>query len=254
MDSGIYQIYNPITNKRYIGSSIDVYRRLKEHRRNLKRDRHCNSHLQNAWNKYKYLLIFEVLELCEVNWIRECEQMYIDYYKSYDRNFGYNINIEAFGDLTKLSDETKRKLSIAHKGKIIPRYIVEKIRIANTGQKRLSHSKNMKDRWDYTKEYFGWNKLSDESKIITRKKLSESSINRYKDFRNKIGNIFIKCTISNETLYFYGYKDASRFLNIDKGSIRYAFKNSNGIVYKINAKFEKIDMEEYIKNKVTGER
>lgn len=35
--SGIYQIYNPINNKRYIGSSINVERRLKEHLRNLEK-------------------------------------------------------------------------------------------------------------------------------------------------------------------------------------------------------------------------
>lgn len=34
--SGVYQIYNPINNKRYIGSSINVERRLKEHLRNLR--------------------------------------------------------------------------------------------------------------------------------------------------------------------------------------------------------------------------
>lgn len=39
--SGIYQIYNPINNKRYIGSSINVERRLKEHLRNLEKNRHC---------------------------------------------------------------------------------------------------------------------------------------------------------------------------------------------------------------------
>lgn len=31
MKSGVYQIYNPINEKRYIGSSIDIVRRLKEH-------------------------------------------------------------------------------------------------------------------------------------------------------------------------------------------------------------------------------
>lgn len=37
--SGIYQIYNPITNKRYIGSSIHIEQRFKEHIRNLKSGR-----------------------------------------------------------------------------------------------------------------------------------------------------------------------------------------------------------------------
>lgn len=41
--TGVYQIYNEETGKRYIGSSINVERRLKEHKRNLKAHRHSNS-------------------------------------------------------------------------------------------------------------------------------------------------------------------------------------------------------------------
>lgn len=48
--SGIYQIYNPINNKRYIGSSINVERRLKEHLRNLEKNRHCNDHHDTLLN------------------------------------------------------------------------------------------------------------------------------------------------------------------------------------------------------------
>lgn len=55
--AGVYQIYNKETNKRYIGSSINIERRLKEHKRNLKANRHSNQHLQNAWNKYQEYLI-----------------------------------------------------------------------------------------------------------------------------------------------------------------------------------------------------
>lgn len=62
--AGVYQIYNEETGKRYIGSSIDVERRLKEHKRNLKAHRHSNQHLQNAWNKYQEYLVFEALEYC----------------------------------------------------------------------------------------------------------------------------------------------------------------------------------------------
>lgn len=57
--AGVYQIFNSKTNKRYIGSSIDVQRRLKEHLRNLKANRHCNQHLQNAWNRYREYLVRE---------------------------------------------------------------------------------------------------------------------------------------------------------------------------------------------------
>ena len=77
--SGIYQIYNPINNKRYIGSSINVERRLKEHLRNLEKNRHCNDHLQSAYNKYKDVLQFQFLEECEPD---EC-LIFEQYYKEY---------------------------------------------------------------------------------------------------------------------------------------------------------------------------
>lgn len=77
--SGVYQIYNPINNKRYIGSSINVERRLKEHLRNLKKNTHCNVHLQSAYNKYKDVLQFQFLEECEPDECLIFEQYYLDY-------------------------------------------------------------------------------------------------------------------------------------------------------------------------------
>jgi group I intron endonuclease len=108
--SGIYQIYNPINNKRYIGSSINVERRLKEHLRNLEKNRHCNDHLQSAYNKYKDVLQFQFLEECEPDECLIFEQYYLDYYKSYIREFGYNIDPEAKYAGKHLSEETKEKL------------------------------------------------------------------------------------------------------------------------------------------------
>lgn len=48
----IYEIQNTVTGFRYIGCSKQVEKRWKEHRRELNYNKHCNSHLQNAWNKY----------------------------------------------------------------------------------------------------------------------------------------------------------------------------------------------------------
>ena len=130
MKSGIYQIYNPINEKRYIGSSINIVRRLKEHRRNLIAQRHHNQHLQNAWNKYGDLLEFKPLEYCEPDQLLDLEQQYIDYYNSADRRFGYNIDAIAnhASPGFHLSDETKAKLSKAHLGKKRTPEIIEKCR------------------------------------------------------------------------------------------------------------------------------
>jgi len=48
----IYCIWNNITEKCYVGSSIDYNRRIRQHLRQLKKNTHINKYLQNAWNKY----------------------------------------------------------------------------------------------------------------------------------------------------------------------------------------------------------
>lgn len=48
MDSGIYRIINSVNGKCYVGSSIDLNRRRKEHFYHLENNSHPNIHLQNA--------------------------------------------------------------------------------------------------------------------------------------------------------------------------------------------------------------
>lgn len=52
MTIGIYQIQNKINGKIYIGQSIDIEKRLKQHLRYLRKSQHYNSHFQNAFDKY----------------------------------------------------------------------------------------------------------------------------------------------------------------------------------------------------------
>lgn len=76
---GVYKITNIITNKIYIGSSNDIYRRWGEHKRMLKRKVHHSIHLQYSWDKYGCNnFIFEILEECitDLRFIRE--QFYFD--------------------------------------------------------------------------------------------------------------------------------------------------------------------------------
>jgi len=49
---GIYKITNILNGKYYVGSSKDVQGRLKSHKSMLKTNKHRNSKLQNAYNKY----------------------------------------------------------------------------------------------------------------------------------------------------------------------------------------------------------
>ena len=91
MKSGLYRIRNLWDGKRYVGSSIDVPRRLRAHRSLLERGIHDNIHLQRAWNRDgAEAFVFEISKQVALDDLREAEQ------KLLDRIIGkvryYNIN------------------------------------------------------------------------------------------------------------------------------------------------------------------
>ena len=115
MISGIYSIRNLVNDHIYIGSSVNIESRWRSHKNQLKKNRHHSSKLQNAYNKYgKDNFIFEVISYIEdktklINY----EQKWLDFF-----NPEYNILITAGSPLgTKMSDETRKKISESKKGK-----------------------------------------------------------------------------------------------------------------------------------------
>lgn len=76
---GIYMIINIVNSHRYIGSSVNIKKRLFHHRSNLRHNCHSNAHLQNAWNKYgEDNFIFTILEKCDTDVRFKREQYYVD--------------------------------------------------------------------------------------------------------------------------------------------------------------------------------
>ena len=114
--SGIYCIENVVNGKKYIGESVDIYRRWKDHRRELNGNRHRNSHLQQAWNIYgEDNFRFYIIEQCDKEHLDELEVFYIEKFNCQNGKCGYNI--ENGGNANKtLSDETKIKISAARTG------------------------------------------------------------------------------------------------------------------------------------------
>jgi len=63
---GIYYIVNNYNGKIYIGSSINMKRRKKEHLNSLRNGSHYNTHLQASYNKYgEDVFEFRVIVICE---------------------------------------------------------------------------------------------------------------------------------------------------------------------------------------------
>lgn len=103
MTCGIYYILNIETKKVYIGSSIDIEKRIIGHKRGLLREKHHNIYLQRAWLKHgSSSFEFGILELIPKEDLLKVEQTYIDLNEN-----GYNLAPAAGGDI--LSNHPNRE-------------------------------------------------------------------------------------------------------------------------------------------------
>jgi len=94
MNCGIYRIINVVNNKVYIGNTLYLDNRWKQHKWYLNNNKHPNRHLQSAWNKDKsYSFDYFILERCEPEKLLEREQFWIDKYKAFNDNITKNFNV-----------------------------------------------------------------------------------------------------------------------------------------------------------------
>jgi len=101
----------------YIGSSININERIKSHKNCLLKNKHHSIKLQNTYNKYGIeAFIYEVIEYCDNIELLSKEQEYIDLYDSY--NNGYNCAKMSTNPMLnrKHSDVTKLKMSTNNRG------------------------------------------------------------------------------------------------------------------------------------------
>lgn len=119
MNNGVYIIKNKVSGKVYVGSAVNIERRWRDHKYLLRKSKHHSPHLQSSWDKhgeenFEFIVIEPVknsLHLVAV------EQTFLDYYKSYDPEKGYNVCRTAGSPMLGKthSEETKRKMSEAKK-------------------------------------------------------------------------------------------------------------------------------------------
>jgi group I intron endonuclease len=148
MSSGIYRI--DLGNGHfYLGSSKNLDKREKKHKWHLERGDHHNSKMQNCWNKYQ-IFTFVILQKCEISELLLLEQNLID--KNFSNPKNINLTPTAGSKLGyKTSAETRAKISLANKGKVISNEAREKMAAAKRGkvvseQTRLKISESLSGR------------------------------------------------------------------------------------------------------------
>lgn len=176
MSSGVYVITSS-SGKQYVGSAVNFDKRFREHIGALRKGKHKNCLLQNAWNKYgESNFTFSKIRLCEPEYLLIHEQRFIDKLKP-----AYNICKIAGNHLgVKRSTKTKIRCRAAQLGKKHSEETKLKMSKARTG-----HLTSLETRIKLAAQK-GW-KHSEESKekmrgrVVSRKtriKLSKAMKNR----------------------------------------------------------------------------
>lgn len=144
-DAGIYRLTCNANKRIYIGSSINIRIRIRAHINHLRKNKHINRSLQNAYNKHgESSFIWECIEAVDKNIniddLLKIEQNYLNTLTPWNETIGFNLcKIASKPPCRKgaiFTDEHKKRISDARKGKRHPHSYKELISLVHkTGVK-----------------------------------------------------------------------------------------------------------------------
>ena len=173
---GIYLIFCLANQRAYIGQSVNVKKRIASHQASLKRGNHDNDYLQKAYNKYNVdMFVFKPLEYPEDTTIENLtarEQYWIDQFDSMDPRRGFNL--KGAGNSTPCTEETKRKISEANKGREISEEEKERLRKIGREQAELNRGKTPPPMTEEHKEKIKQANTGKKHTEETKRKMSEA--------------------------------------------------------------------------------
>jgi group I intron endonuclease len=214
---GIYKITSP-TGRIYIGQSSDILRRFATYK--ILR---CKSQPKLYLSLQKYGVAahsFEILEQCDEQRLNELETFYLNHYQSFTAD---HLNCRVDGLYQIASEETRRKISLAHKGRIVSDETRQKLRQAFAG--KPSPKRGIKvPRESVEKQRRALiGQMAGEKNPFFGKKHCEATLQKMRGKKKGVGgnNIKARMVINLETGIFYDcMKDASHTTNFRQEHFR----------------------------------
>ena len=134
----VYMHKNKINGKVYIGITRQEPKKRWLNGKGYKNNQYMiNAIKKYNWNNFEHIILFKNLTKEEAE---QKEIELIQFYKSNERNFGYNIE-NGGSSIGFVSEETKKKISVALKNKKISNITKEKISKANKGKHHTEETK-----------------------------------------------------------------------------------------------------------------
>jgi len=179
---GIYKITSP-SGKIYIGQSVNINDRFRKYKRYDCEDQQAlfNSFKKHGVENHN----FEIIHICDINELNDLEIHYSNLFNSTNKYSGLNIRL-CGGAKGLHSEETKKKIGLAHKGKIVSEKTKQILRDINKGKHDGKNNNNYgKKMSEELKAKLLSIRIGSVASEETRKKQSESHIGENNHFFNK---------------------------------------------------------------------
>ena len=171
---GIYKIRNLLNSKVYIGQSLNINNRFRVHK--FKSNKNQKHPLYSSIRKYgienfEFTILEEVPDVSKLD---NKEQYWLNYYKSYNSLYGYNLRTDCISNRGfKHTKETKEKMSLSKKGikrKPLSKEHKLKLSESHTGKKQTKET--IQKRIDSRKGYVCSDKTKRKIGLANKGKLS----------------------------------------------------------------------------------
>lgn len=219
MGTGIYAIICKPTNKLYIGQSINIRSRKNSHLKDLLKCKHCNSYLQNSFNKYgRSSFAFQVLENCTREELNAKEAYWINLKRSNEAGYGFNLK-EAGGGLSECSEVHRESCRNTTRKKNVEKYGMWTVFNLQTGEVFETDSKKEyvgdQNRHNYKKHYVAFRDWT-----LQEFKTHYEKYNNYQQLNTEANKIYAKNLTTGEVQEFPSVCRGAKELGIHEGLVR----------------------------------